>query len=303
MPKFSVILPAYNAAWCIRDALDSIAAQTYRDYEVIVVNDGSVDNTQGIVEDCLSNNPFPSASLINQSNKGLGGARNTAIRRAKGEILTFFDADDAWFAHKLVRLAEVFDRVGPETGLLCHDELVTKHGKYLRVNRYGPSVDKMHERLLFDGNCLSPSAVAVRRDLVSKVGGFWESTSVEDYDMWLKLSKLTRFEFLHETLGECRLYDESLGSDPEHNLVNALEVINTHLADYCKSRKLGWPEHLRLMRNRGALFRGATRKAFKREEFNRVMRYAFKAIGTNPFSVRNWVNLLTLGFTQKSRQL
>jgi len=294
-PCVSVVIPAFNAASCIREALDSVEAQTFRDYEVIVVNDGSTDNTQEIVQQYFANAMFPCAELISQSNKHVGGARNSGICRARGEFIAFLDADDIWYPEKLGRVMSHFERLPPVVGLVCHDESVTKDGEAFRTNRYGPSVEKMHDELLFGGNCLSPSAVVVRRGQIKKAGGFSEDPgfqAIEDYDLWLRLSKITRFAFLHDVLGEYRLVGDSIGSDPEYNLKNMLNVLDWHFANYFGHRQTTWRDNIRIRRRKSLAFRGAAQMAYRRGETRKAIRYGGACVKRDPFSWKNWAMLL-----------
>ncbi len=95
----SIIIPAYNAGRFIAETIDSVLKQTYKDWELIIVNDGSTDNTQKIVEEYRSNNP--TVHIINQENKGVSNARNAGIKKASGEFIAFLDADDVWMEDNL----------------------------------------------------------------------------------------------------------------------------------------------------------------------------------------------------------
>ena len=105
-PLISVIIPAYNAQDFIQKALDSVLAQSYSHYEVLIVNDGSTDNTEALVKTYHD----PRVKLISQSNGGLSNARNTGIKNAKGNYLAFLDADDYWIAEKLEKQIEILRR-------------------------------------------------------------------------------------------------------------------------------------------------------------------------------------------------
>jgi teichuronic acid biosynthesis glycosyltransferase TuaG len=294
MPKVSVVIPAYNVSWCVRDALDSVARQTFRDYELIVVNDGSKDSTHDVVSQWLVSSAPPGGLLIDQENRRLGGARNTGIRHATGDYVAFLDADDTWRPRKLECVVAAFESGGMDLGLVCHDEAVTKNGKDIRVNRYGPYVQDMYRTLLFRGNRLSPSAVTVRRDLLEKVGGFSEDPgvhSLEDYDLWLRLACLTRFHFLHEVLGEFRLFPGSLGSDPEYNLSHALNVIERHAEEYFRNRRCTLLDRYRLRRRRGLAYRGACTMARNQGDPRKALGYIMTGVGLGPFDAKNWATL------------
>ncbi|MFH1618112.1 MAG: glycosyltransferase family A protein, partial [Candidatus Margulisiibacteriota bacterium] len=110
MPKFSVIIPLYNGEKYIARALDCVKAQTFKDLEVVVCNDGSPDASADIVNNYIRDNRGLQIKLVSQKNRGLGGARNTAIRNAEGEYMALLDQDDIWYPNKLERINEVLEK-------------------------------------------------------------------------------------------------------------------------------------------------------------------------------------------------
>ena len=129
-PLVSIVIPAYNAAADIRATLQSVQAQTYRNFEAIVVDDGSTDATSTIVEEFIAADPR--FRLIRQPNAGIGGARNTAILAARGVYIAPLDADDIWEPEKLERQVESMERGGPEVGMVyCWNRRIDERGRYL----------------------------------------------------------------------------------------------------------------------------------------------------------------------------
>ncbi|MDQ7822526.1 MAG: glycosyltransferase [Candidatus Eremiobacteraeota bacterium] len=231
--KFSVIIPAFNAASFIEKALDSVRFQSYNNYEVIITNDGSTDGTEKIVKEYLeSYDSFP-AVLLNQQNKGLGGARNTAISEAKGDFLAFLDADDIWYPHKLCIIGG-FLLNNPHIDIICHNEVEVSYDGKKRVLNYGMLKKPYYEDLLFNGNRLSPSATIVRSELLKKSGGFSEEVDFlhgcEDYDLWLKLAKEgASFANFPEVLGEYYRIPGALTSKIEAHSRFGYNVRQRHL--------------------------------------------------------------------------
>jgi len=283
-----------------------VRSQFYREYEVVVVNDGSTDDTKETVEKFFSSADLPSGKLINQANKGLGGARNTGLREANGEYVAFLDADDVWYPTKLSRMMSVFAEVPADVGLLCHDEVASRDGNFVRVLRYGPYADDMYRRLLLGGNCLSPSAVVARKNVVENAGGFSEDPnvhSVEDYDLWLRLSRQTKFRFVHEVLGNYRLHSDSLGSDPEYNLRHLLNVLDRHIREYSRLRNLTVIDHFLIRLRRSRAFRGASRLARWKGDGEQAFAYAMASVATCPVSAKNWISVLqSVVATMKKKQ-
>ncbi len=127
-PAVSVVIPAYNAAWCVRKAIDSVLAQDFRDFEVIVVNDGSTDDTAAVLAGYGD-----AIRVIDQPNGGMSSARNAGIRAARGEFIAFLDADDWWLPGKLGRQVELL-RGRPDLGFCsCAARVEDLEGRLLNL--------------------------------------------------------------------------------------------------------------------------------------------------------------------------
>ena len=105
-PDFSVVIPAFNADQFITRTLDSVANQTYSNFEIVITNDGSLDNTETVIAEYIQAHPSLQIYLSCQTNKGIGSARNNGIFRARGKYLAFLDADDYWYINKLEKIHE-----------------------------------------------------------------------------------------------------------------------------------------------------------------------------------------------------
>ena len=204
LPLVSIVIPTYNHAEFLKEALDSVRAQTVCDWEAIVVNNFSTDSTHAVVAAQRDER----IKIIDFANKGvIAASRNQGIALAKGEFLAFLDSDDIWqpqkFERCLIRLAEGFD-------LVCHGESWVRDGGDSRDVLYGPESRATFNALLFEGNCISTSAVVVRREWLARVGGFDESgdlVTAEDYHLWLKLAQAgARIGFVPEILGTYRIH-------------------------------------------------------------------------------------------------
>jgi glycosyltransferase involved in cell wall biosynthesis len=182
-PTVSVIIPTYNRAGMLKEAIDSVLDQDYSDFELIVVDDGSIDETPQILN-CYGGK----IKHICQRNQGVSAARNRGIATASGRYMAFLDSDDLWLPGKLTIQTD-FLRSTPEALICQTEEIWIRNG--VRVNpreRHQKYSGMIFERSL--ALCLvSPSAVMVRRGLFDKFGLFDESLpACEDYDMWLRVS-------------------------------------------------------------------------------------------------------------------
>jgi glycosyltransferase involved in cell wall biosynthesis len=184
MPSVSVIIPTFNRSrWLIR-AIRSVLNQTFRDYEVIVVDDGSSDDTYQAL--------IPSMPMIRyvrqQVNRGVSAARNSGIRRADAPWIAFLDSDDYWLEDKLSIQMEFLER-NPGTLACQTEEIWIRDGRRVnpRTRHRKPSGDIFAQSLKL---CLvSPSSVVLKRSLLNEIGLFDESLpAAEDYDLWLRIS-------------------------------------------------------------------------------------------------------------------
>lgn len=197
-PAVSVVIPAYNAAWCVRKAIDSVLAQGWRDFELIVVNDGSLDDTLAVLQSYGD-----AIHIVDQPNGGMSNARNAGIRTARGEFLAFLDADDWWLPGKLGRQVALL-RERPEVGFCsCAARVEDLQGKVVNlwgcpqwegsflVHLFGSSAD-------VPGSC---SAVLARRALVQQAGAFDETLrGAEDPDLWIRLAAISGYACLPEPM-------------------------------------------------------------------------------------------------------
>lgn len=194
-PKISVIIPAYNRAYCLGETIDSVLAQTYRDYELIVVDDGSTDNTHSLVQAVRGIKYLRIAE-----NSGVSMARNLGIRNARGKYICFLDSDDLWVNTKLEQQALIME-VEPVLAACYTDEIWVRNG--VRVNS-GNRHKKYSGRIF--RYCLplciiSPSSVMLRAEIFAEIGMFDETLpACEDYDYWLRLTARFPVRFLSQKL-------------------------------------------------------------------------------------------------------
>ena len=183
MPFFSVIIPSYNRYNLLKSAIESVLSQTYNDFELIVVDDGSIDETPRIQDEYKS-----VIKYIRQGNSGVSKARNTGILQANAPYIAFLDSDDFWLPEKL-ESHRYFIKNNPQIFIHQTDEIWIRKGR--RVNPGKRHIEKSGD--IFKGSldlCLiSPSAVVLNKELLDKHGLFDENLPVcEDYDLWLRIT-------------------------------------------------------------------------------------------------------------------
>lgn len=197
-PTVSVIIPAYNAAWCVQTAIGSVLAQDFADYELVVIDDGSTDDTAEILR-AYGNR----LRVIPQRNGGMSMARNRGIEESKGEFAAFLDADDWWLPGKLSRQVGLM-RARPSLGFTATAARVENLGGEI-INLWGctePEGDLLS--FLFETNrgiAGGTSGLMARRELLRQVGGYDEALmGAEDADLWMRLAAITEYACIGEPL-------------------------------------------------------------------------------------------------------
>jgi len=180
MPTVSVIIPTYNRAWALKRAIDSVLAQDFQDFELIVVDDGSIDNTSEILRF------YPQVCVLRQDHRGVSAARNAGVARTKGNLVTFLDSDDLWLPKKLSAQVEFFN-ARPDVLICQTEETWIRNGNHVNPKKRHKKPSGMIFERCLELCVVSPSAVMMRRRLFDKIGTFDETLPVcEDYDLWLR---------------------------------------------------------------------------------------------------------------------
>jgi glycosyltransferase involved in cell wall biosynthesis len=253
MPKVSVIIPAYNRAVLLPETIESVLQQTFRDFEIIVVDDGSTDDTAKVVREiaspALSVVPFShrkagvamterdknnrndkpqtanreprTVKYIYQENRGPGAARNTGIRAARGEYVAFLDSDDIWLQEKLSAQIDLLER-HLDTALVFSNcqNFDGKGTPYPALFHYKQPPRGQVFYNLFTWNFIATSSVFVRRECLDAVGPFDETPCMnEDFDMWLRLAARFPIDFTDQILIKHRMHAGNMYTDaPESTL-------------------------------------------------------------------------------------
>ncbi|HKP47806.1 MAG TPA: glycosyltransferase [Pyrinomonadaceae bacterium] len=225
-PLVSVIIPAFKVASFIEQTVSSVLAQTFTNYEVIVINDGSPDTE--LLEKNLSR--FSGViSYIKQPNAGAGAARNAGLKIARGEFVAFLDGDDVWLPEFLDAQLELINS-GAGYDLVYTDAInFDERGRSRLTNMdLNPSDGPVTAESLIAGTCnIITSSVVARRELIEAVGYFDESfPNSQDYDLWLRLAKRgARITYQKRVLVERRIYEGSLASDPIKSFSGEISVL------------------------------------------------------------------------------
>lgn len=209
--KLSVVIPAYNCAKYIEDTIASVLKQTRSPHEIIVVNDGSTDNTAEVVS------KYPGIRLINKINQGPSETRNRGILECTGNWVAFLDSDDIWHSEKIERI-EDHVMTNPKTDMLSTAFYIgnpLRGWKKITPRRLFNPNDSFFEQL-YRRSFIATSSVVIRKSVLDKIGGFDSSLLVaEDLDLWLRVA-LTKahYHYIPEHLLYYRSHDASITSNP-----------------------------------------------------------------------------------------
>jgi glycosyltransferase involved in cell wall biosynthesis len=288
-PHVSVVIPAFNAASTIEAALASVSAQTFQDYELIVVDDGSTDDTAAVVA-----HTAPGATVVRQENGGPGRARNAGIRASRGRLIAFLDADDEWLPHKLEAQVAYFHAY-PQTGLLHTAVAGPAAGAFAPLaydTRPRPPRHVFCELFHTDYR-IATLTVMVRRDVLDAVGLFDErrEVHVEDWDLWLRVAARYPIGYLAQPAA-VRFSRGAMSADIEKTFRGQAEAIAKNRA----TCHLGCPLHraapAACLRRRWYRFYWELGYVRLRRGRRKDARSAFlRAVANRPFSGSAWVQL------------
>ena len=226
-PRVSVIIPAYNAAAFIGETLDSVFAQTFENFEIIVVNDGSPDTAE--LELALERFPTEKIRYLKQTNQGAAAARNTGIRAARGEFVAFLDADDTWLPAFLEKQLDLLERTPAD--VVWADALISGNTPFAgrTFMQVQPSFDEVTpENLLSVKVTVLTSTVVARRQPILDVGLFDVALRRgQDFELWLRLARRgCRFAYQEEVLAHRRIVESSLSGSVMSQLQRTLTVLD-----------------------------------------------------------------------------
>ncbi len=230
MPTVDVIIPAYNAARYLPAALESVAAQSFEDWQIVLVDDGSTDNTAEVIARFIER--FGSKlRYIRQDNRGLPAARNTAIRASTSEFLALLDADDAWLPCRLaesVRVLRERPMAGLAYGLITYIDAEGNPGSTFAGNR-GLAEGRIASRIYMRKVDLPCPTITFRRRCTEEVGLFDESMrATEDRDLWLRIAQRYEVAFIPRVLAYYRLSANSMSTDAQRMIAAQMRFIRKH---------------------------------------------------------------------------
>lgn len=221
MELVSIIIPSYNAAKYLQETVDSALSQTYNEREVIIIDDGSTDNTSKILAKYGN-----TIRVIHQTNQGSAAACNTGVAVARGEWIAFLDADDMWLPEKLARQIKYCGNTAiSHTDSMCFGDALPCDIQ--RSSFESPYSGKVLKELLIR-NFITKSTVLMRRQVFQNIGGFDPSyIAVEDWPFFLKVCAQHELGYLPEALVRYRVHKKSKSMQGRKTLADHLRIINS----------------------------------------------------------------------------
>jgi glycosyltransferase involved in cell wall biosynthesis len=294
MPRVSVVIPAYNHARYVGEAIRSVLAQTFQDFEVIVVDDGSTDETGEVVAALKE----PRITYVRQSNRGQAAARNTGIRASSGEYVAFLDDDDLWLPDKLETQVGVLDSRA-EVALVCSDHYVfdEQTGETLGrlwhdrpfhywIDPFKAARDPL-EALLRRGCFIAPSATVVRREALLAVWGFDESfeKNHEDWDLFVRICRRFPIATVDVPLARNRQHGANTQRNWEYMCESGIAVFSKVIRTYGLSAGERWLVRRRLGQTLSRYGRNLVRDGRTRPGRDKLM----ESIRVHPLRIRPYV--------------
>ncbi|HBR15679.1 MAG TPA: hypothetical protein DD723_09130 [Candidatus Omnitrophica bacterium] len=288
-PIVSVIIPSYNCAKYLPEALDSVVAQTYQDYEVIIINNGSSDNTEQIVQSYIQRFG-PRFRYIYQENSGVSCARNAGIQTAQGKYLAMLDADDKWYPHRLAEGIKVIESA-EDIGLV--------HARSMRITETGEQIGSVQrdtryltgwifEHVFLRRANISCPTVLLKKECCDKVDLFDEHLSMlgsEDRELWMRIAQKYRIVFIDDILSYYRVRKGSMSRNNQRMLKAQLYVVDKYCPENGLNQRLRHQALAQIYRNAGDDF-------LLDKDFRQASEFYKKSLSFNPLSFWTRVNYM-----------
>lgn len=237
-PLVSVIVPAYNHEKYITDCLRSVVEQSYKNLELIVLNDGSTDTTEELIKLFIEENSLTNIRFISKKNEGVCKTLNKGLEIAKGKYVAFLASDDMWEPKKLEIQVDFMER-NDNIGLVFSDAWFQKFNEktHIKWSDYKTNMDRYFKNgiqnadmyfLLLTRPIIPALTVMVRKQIFDEIGGFDEALVYEDDDMWLRIALKYPLAYINEPLACYRMHDSNISNNALFMLKGMVQTIKKH---------------------------------------------------------------------------
>ena len=238
-PLTSIILPTYNNSSYLPNSIESILAQSYENWELFIINDGSIDDTENVIKNYTEKDPRI-IYLKNEKNLGIQKSLNEGFKRATGEYIAHIDDDDEWIDKDKLKKQIEFLENNPEYVLVGTGVIVVDENKKELLRYLLPETDQQIRKVLLYKNCFTHSSVLFKKEVIDKFGGYdeaEESKHIEDYDLWMKIGLSGKMHNLPEHMTVFTMRSGSISSN--HKIEQFKKNIKL-----CKKYKNKYPNYL-----------------------------------------------------------
>jgi len=287
-PKVSVIIPTYNRANYLRSAIQSVLNQTFKDLEIIVVDDASTDNTRQVVHEIVDDRIH---YIAHKKNRGGARAKNTGIKNSEGEFIAFLDDDDLWIPTKLEKQLGLLN-MNPEISVVYTGAWdIDKDGKVGRPLENPSLRGNIYPIILKKNYVVCDSGALVKKECFDVTGLFDENLPCnQDWDLWIRMAKHFQFDYINETLVLYRIHERRISSDPYRKLLGIRLMFKKF------SKELHASNHKKIL----AFWHYKFGKLYcKLGDMKEARKEFFKAIIKSPLSITYYIRLSTSFFGKR----
>ena len=273
----SVIIPTYNRSMFISNSINSILKQTFQEFEIIVVDDSSTDNTKEIV---IGFNDNRIKYIQNKVNRGAAYSRNVGIEYSNGHYLAFLDDDDEWTNDKLELQIEKFSNSSKDIGLIYCGYIYVNDG--IIIKKDIQKIDGNTHSFCLNQSLGSMSLALIRHDCIKKIGGFDTSLpSCQDWDLWIRLSSEYEFDYVDKPLVIRNIHGNQITANVNLKIQGRKILLKKYIKDLQNNKKI-YSSHLGRL---GSLYS-------LNNNNNKAKKYFYNAIANNPYNMLNYIHLI-----------
>lgn len=291
MPEISIIIPAYNQAKYIDKTIESVIRQTFGDWECIIVNDGSTDDTEHVVQAYLSCDHR--IKCVRQENQGPSGSRNTGLRIAQGKYIAFLDADDMWEPHMLEIMHQLLEKNSDIDIAFGAWDFIDETGK-ASSRKICPITCNVYEECLIFRNIFPIHTLLLRKTVFSSCGFFdTQLISMEDWDMWLRAARHGfKFRPINKLLAHYRRHSKSASVNVQRMSDFTFTVVDKFFND-ASNRELAWKKpYVQIFQY--LLIAKENRRYLSNDEISVLVTKAYKLSRNVVYNSNYWVQFYKL---------
>lgn len=234
-PLVSIVLPTYNRAYILPRAIQSVFGQTYQNWELIIVDDGSIDATPDLV---AGYHDARIRYIRHGTNKGLAAGRNTGLNAARADFVANLDSDDEWEAAKLEKEMAVFQKAPPNVCVVYsgYERKLARGTTVLLPSRTMPVKEGDLSNAFLEGNCISMQMAIIRKEAALRIGSFDERVeALQDWEFWLRLAPICEFRYVPEILTRGSVLPDSIAKNQQKRLRARVYIFQKHKALFQKN--------------------------------------------------------------------